>query len=78
MQSQKLIPKNKIIDYDVKIRKKGKKGKKDKISIILHIMNANDIEVHGGNIAYYLKDVLDKIQEERFVIEKMKEYGVEG
>ncbi|WP_461206316.1 hypothetical protein [Clostridium sp. DL1XJH146] len=54
-----------------------KKGKQDRIKLIIHIKNSKEIEVLDSKMAYKMKEVLDEIENEKYIKEKMKQYGMQ-
>jgi hypothetical protein len=76
LYANRIIENEKIYNYEVKILKKGKKDKKDKIQLTINIKGQADLVVFYSRMAYKIKDIIDGLYEERFIEEKMKEYGV--
>ncbi|SHH89172.1 hypothetical protein [Clostridium grantii] len=76
LYANRIIENEKIYNYEVKILKKYKKDKKDKIQLTINIKGQADLVVFYSGIAYKIKDIIDGLYEERFIEEKMKEYGV--
>lgn len=73
-----LIKNEEILYYDIKTIKKYKKDRRDKIRLTLHIKGGKDIVVYDSDMAYEIKEFIEEIYEERYIKEKMKEYGLEN
>lgn len=62
--------------YEVKTLKKYKNQKRDRIQLKIFPRAAKEIVVLNSSLSYKLIEALDKIFEERYIEEKMKEYGL--
>ena len=62
--------------YEVNTLKKYRNQKKDRIKLKIFPKNAKEIVVFDSSLSYKLIEALDKIFEERYIEEKMKEYGL--
>lgn len=65
-----------IETYEIKTKKKYKNGKRDRIQLKILPKNGKEILVLDSSFSYKLIEELDKVFEQRFIDEKMKEYGL--